>query len=200
VLKKTFIAVALGFAGLIALLCIVVALQPSEYSIERSTSIAAPPSEVFPHINDLRLWDAWSAWKELDPNPQTTISDPSSGEGARFTWSGNDAIGEGSLTILASRPDERVELEQAFVRPLEGKARMTFTLVPEDGGTRVTWKMDGTNGFVGKAICLVMDLEASVGPSFEQGLANLKAVAEQGGEQSVSADEADSGDEPSADD
>jgi hypothetical protein len=79
-----------------------------------------------------------------------------------------------------SRPYELVEIEQVFVRPLAGKARMLFTFAPEGGGTKVTWTMDGTNNFMGKAMCMIMDMDAMLGKDFERGLANLKRVVEQG--------------------
>ncbi|HSJ96170.1 MAG TPA: hypothetical protein VLC53_03805 [Myxococcota bacterium] len=37
--------------------------------------------------------------------------------------------------------------------------------------------MEGSNGFLGKAISLVMDMDAMVGGDFEQGLADLDAAA-----------------------
>jgi hypothetical protein len=37
--------------------------------------------------------------------------------------------------------------------------------------------MEGRNGFVGKAISLVMDMDAMVGTQFERGLADLDVVA-----------------------
>jgi hypothetical protein len=115
------------------------------------------------------------------PNPTKTISIPSAGKGATFTWAGNDKIGEGSLTILDSRPHELVDVEQVFIRPFAGKARMTFTFAPAGDGTKVTWKMDGTNNFIGKAMCLFMDMDAMLGKDFDRGLANMKSVVEQDG-------------------
>ena len=38
--------------------------------------------------------------------------------------------------------------------------------------------MSGTQNFIGKAICLVMSMEAMLGPDFEQGLTQLKQVSE----------------------
>ncbi|MGD9721242.1 MAG: SRPBCC family protein [Pirellulales bacterium] len=146
--------------------------------MERSLVMAAPASDIFAQVDDLAAWDRWSPWAKLDPQAKTTISDPSSGEGANFAWNGNDDVGEGSLTIVDSRPDSLVELEQVFVRPLAGRCRMKFLLVPQDDGTKVTWRMDGTNSFIAKAICLVMDMDATLGPNFEQGLAGIKSVVE----------------------
>jgi hypothetical protein len=53
-----------------------------------------------------------------------------------------------------------------------------FAFQPQDGKTLVTWTMTGKNNFIAKAFSLFMDCEKMVGPDFEKGLANLKAVAE----------------------
>lgn len=176
--KKILITFAVLFVCLIVGLCVAIGLQPSTFSVERSATMAAPPTEVFAQVNDLQAWDAWSPWKTLDPNSKTTISTPSAGKGATFAWAGNDEIGEGSMTIVDSKVDERVDIEQVFIRPLVGKARIAFTFASEGSGTKVTWRMDGTNGFIGKAMCLIMDMDAVLGEGFDQGLANMKAVVE----------------------
>ncbi len=62
-LKKILI----GLAVLVALFVVVVALQPSEFQVERTATIAAPPADVFAQVNDLHKWDAWSPWAKLDP-------------------------------------------------------------------------------------------------------------------------------------
>jgi hypothetical protein len=38
--------------------------------------------------------------------------------------------------------------------------------------------MSGTQTFIGKAMCLVMSMERTVGPDFERGLMQLKMVSE----------------------
>ena len=45
----------------------------------------------------------------------------------------------------------------------------------------MTWTMDGTNDFFGKAMCLFVDMDAMLGKDFDQGLANLRAVVEKSG-------------------
>jgi hypothetical protein len=178
--KKLLIGLSVVCA-LIIVLCVVIALQPSTFAVERSETIAAPAAAVFEQVNDLRAWDGWSPWKKLDPNAKVSISTASAGKGATMNWNGNDQIGEGSLTILESHPDSSLELEQAFVRPLAGKARFIFRFVPSDGGTKVTWRMDGSNGFLGKAMCMIMDMDDMLGKDFELALANIKAIAEKNG-------------------
>ena len=176
--KKILIGIALFLVLFVIGFCVVVALQPSTFSIERSTSVAAPPATVFALIDDFKAWDAWSPWSKLDPNAKTAISDPSAGKGATFSWDGNEQVGAGSITNMESKPDELVKVEQVFVRPFAGKANMAFRFAPTDIGTKVTWKMDGTNDFFGKAMCLFMDMDALLGKDFENGLASLKETAE----------------------
>ena len=48
--------------------------------------------------------------------------------------------------------------------------------MPAGGTTTVTWRLEGKNGFVGKAFSLVMDMDEMVGSQFEKGLAKLKTA------------------------
>ena len=55
---------------------------------------------------------------------------------------------------------------------------MTFNIDSTADGAKVTWAMDGRNGFMGKAFGLFMNMDKTVGGDFERGLTGLKAVAE----------------------
>jgi carbon monoxide dehydrogenase subunit G len=173
-LKKIFIAVVLliaGFAG-------VVALQPSEFHVERKATIAAPPAAVFAHVDDLHKWEAWSPWAKLDPNAKVGYEGAPAGKGAAFTWVGNDKVGEGRMTIVESRPAEFVDIKVDFTRPFEGTNSSAFTFKPAGDGTEVTWTMSGHQNFVAKAMCLVLNGKKMIGDQLDNGLAQLKAVAE----------------------
>jgi hypothetical protein len=168
-----------GLAVIIAAFAGYIAVLPSQYSLARSTVIAAPPDVVFGQINDFRKWDAWSPWAKLDPNAKAEHLGPPTGKGALFRWSGNEKIGEGSMTIVDSRPNEAVGIKLAFVKPFEGESDVAFTLKPEGNGTRVTWAVSGGQTFFERAMCTLMGgMERILGPEYEKGLANLKAVAE----------------------
>jgi uncharacterized protein YndB with AHSA1/START domain len=175
--------VLLGLGALLALvvvlvvvLSVVVALQPAEYAISRSATLPAPPEQVFAQVNDFRRWDDWSPWAKLDPDAEAIFEGPDAGVGARFLWSGNDAVGEGSMTILESVPHERIAMRLAFVRPMEDECLTEFTFAPaEDDPQRtvVTWTMSGHNNFMGRLVCLFINLDAMLGEQFEQGLAAM---------------------------
>lgn len=47
--------------------------------------------------------------------------------------------------------------------------------------TTVTWAMSGASSFIAKVMGLCFDMDKMVGKSFEDGLAQLKALAEKQG-------------------
>ena len=173
-LKKILI----GLVVVVALFAIVVALQPSEYRVARSTTVSAPAPEVFAQVNDFRNWEGWSPWAKLDPAAKSTFGGPPSGQGAIFTWSGNDKIGEGRMTLTESHPTDLVKVKVEFVKPFEGTNTTEFTFKPQGDQTAVTWSMAGHNNFVAKALCLFMNMDRMIGRDMENGLAQLKSVVE----------------------
>lgn len=176
-LKKLGIAAAV-VAGLIVIFLVAVAMQPAEFRIERSETIAAPPAAAYGLVNDFHEWEKWSPWAKLDPEMETTYSGPDSGEGATYAWVGNDEVGEGRMEILESRANELVRIELEFIKPFAATNTAEFTFAGEGGQTTVTWAMYGENNFIGKAFGLLMDMDSMVGKDFESGLAAMKAAAE----------------------
>ena len=173
-LKKILV----GLAALVVALVAVVALQPSEFRVARSATIAAPGPAVFAQVNDFRKWEAWSPWAKLDPAMKKVYTGAPAGTGAVYAWSGNGEVGEGRTTITESRPNEVVRIRLEFVRPFAATNDVEFTFKPDGDRTAVTWSMTGRNGFMAKAAGLFMDMDRMVGGQFESGLAQLKAVAE----------------------
>jgi len=162
----------------IAAVCVIASFQSEDMTVTRSSTIAAPPAAVFKVVNDFRQWDAWSPWSKLDPNMKKSLEGPPEGVGAIYKWSGNNEVGEGSTTLVESKPNEKVGMKLAFVRPMEGVSDVQFTFVPEGTGTKVTWAMQGKKPFIGKVVGLFMDCEKMYGDQFNEGLANLKKVVE----------------------
>ena len=169
---------AIGLVLLIATFAVVVVLQPDDYRITRSTVIAAPAAAVFAQVNDLQRWENWSPWAKLDPNAKVTFSGPQAGQGASFRWDGNDKVGAGTMTIMESKPNTRVATHTDFVKPFAGTSNSDFVFSQMGDQTNVIWTMSGTHNFIGKAMCLVMNMEQMLGPDFERGLAQLKQVTE----------------------
>ena len=169
--------ILIGLAVLVALFVIVVAIQPSEFQVDRTATIAAPQAEVFAQVNDLHKWDAWSPWAKLDPNAKIAFEGPEAGQGAAMSWAGNDKVGEGKMTVIESRPNDAVKLKVDFAKPFEGTSKFAFK--PQGEGTSVTWTMSAHHNFLEKAFCLVMNGKKMIGGDMERGLAQLKSLAEQ---------------------
>jgi hypothetical protein len=159
---------------------IVVAMQPSDFRITRTATITAPASAVFTQVNELQKWDAWSPWAKLDPEARNSFEGPASGVGAIMRWVGNNKVGQGSMTIMESRPDDFIRFKLEFLKPFAATNTAEFTFNSESNQTTVTWSMYGKNNFMGKAMGLIMNCEKMVGGQFEKGLAALKSVVEAG--------------------
>ena len=94
--------------------CLVVAgyVSPSNIEVERSTQIEAYPEDVFPYLNDLRNYDQWAALHMADPNAKFVFGGADSGIGQTAAWKSDDPrLGTGTQQIIASAPNEFVQLE-----------------------------------------------------------------------------------------
>lgn len=173
-IKKILLALVLLIAAFLA----VVAMQAPTYRVSRSTVIGAAPPVVFANVNDFHQWAGWSPWAALDPNMKTTYSGPGEGTGAAYAWTGDSKVGEGRMEILESRPNELVKIKLDFIKPFASTSTTEFTFRPEGAGTAVEWVMTGDHTFLSKAMCLFIGMDKMIGPDFEKGLAQMKAIAE----------------------
>lgn len=158
--------------------CARAASVPSAFEIERTISVGAPPSALFPLLNSLKAWRAWSPWEPLEADIERHYEGPDAGVGATYRWSGSHQVGAGSLRISGSMPDQQVALDLDIERPQTSHSTLTFTLAPDTVGTRLSWSMKGSRGFLGKLSSIFVSMETAVGASLEKGLENLKAQAE----------------------
>lgn len=170
--------ILIAVVAIVAVMAAVIAMQPSQLRVERTIVIAAPAEAVFAQVNDLRRWQDWSPWAELDPLARATFEGPDSGTGAIFKWSGNDEIGEGHMTIEESIPNEIVRARVDFVRPFTGNSITEFDLTPAVDHTAVTWIMTSELDFLSKAICLFMNPRAKIEADMDKGLEKMKALIE----------------------
>ena len=169
----------LGLLVVAAIAVIVVGTRPSEYRVARKIRIAATAETIFPLIDDFHQWSHWSPYDRLDPNLVKTYSGAPRGAGAVYAWAGNAKAGAGSMTITESHPNDRVVIALAFSKPFASASTAELTLVPEAGGTTVTWAMSGHNGFAFKAFGLFVNVDRMIGDDFERGLDTLRRVAEE---------------------
>jgi carbon monoxide dehydrogenase subunit G len=105
-----------------------------------------------------------------------SYSGPASGVGSGWSWQ-SKSEGDGKMSFTAAEPDRRVAFDLYFA-DFGTRSSGTIDLAPEGAGTRVTWSINGNMGKNPLFHWLALVGDKMVGPDFEAGLANLKALAE----------------------
>jgi uncharacterized protein YndB with AHSA1/START domain len=173
-IKKVVIALFI----LLAILATYAAVKPAEYTISRETTINAPAEAIFPYLNNPKLAEQWAPWMEIDPKATMTTSGPESGVGSVSSWVSETQLGTGSATIVESVPNERVGIKLAYSKPMAMEQDSLYLITSTGGQSVVTWKVSGKNTFMGRFMCLFVDMDKMVGAMFEKGLSNLKKLIE----------------------
>lgn len=170
---KVLKIIGIALLALLILLYGISFFLSSEVHVERSRVIPAKAEVIFSQINDLKKWEEWSPWHQMDENIQLTYGDPTMGEGAWYSWT-SETLGDGKVVISDSRPYSYIETDLDFME--EGTAIGYYRFEPVADSTKVTWVMDTDmgSGALDKYMGLMMD--SWVGSSFEDGLANLEEL------------------------
>lgn len=163
--------IAIGFA-------IWIHTQPEQFTVQRSATIEAPVPQVFALVADFQQWQKWSPWFKRDPAMKRTVSETSSGLGAKQEWE-SDTQGSGFQTTETFEENRLIRHKLVFVKPFEGTSEDEFAFEPiGDTQTRVTWTMFGQNkGFMEKLFFALFDLPSAIGKDFEEGLSLLSEAA-----------------------
>ena len=156
-----------------------IAFLPGDVNVARSITIDASPEIVFGEIDDMRRWERWSPWAELDPDMDLSYMSIPRGKYAGYIWKSDKAqVGSGMLMVTESVPNRRVLADVTINRQGQQpmKAVFDFVCTEVDGGTEVTWTYGGNLQGIEKLFGKVM--EYSLGLTFDRGLERLKQVSE----------------------
>jgi uncharacterized protein YndB with AHSA1/START domain len=151
------------------------ALSP-EFRVVRSTTVAATPEKVYALLADPREWKRWTVWNQRDPAMAITYSGPPAGVGAAWEWK-SKTEGDGKMSFTAAEPGKRLGYD-LFFPDFGTTSSGALELAAEGNGTKVTWTMNGNMGSNPLFRWIALFGDKMVGPDFEAGLANLKALAE----------------------
>ncbi len=159
-----------GLAALLILFLTVGLFLPGTWGAEGSVSLGVPPREVFPYLNDLARWDAWTPWGDVE----STFDGQTAGVGSRRSWD-HPNLGSGSITITESDPDRvvryRVVIEDGALS-VEG----TFVLESAEDGSTVTWSEAGDFGWNPIMGYTALTMPKSQSAQLERGLTELKRL------------------------
>lgn len=155
---------------------IFIAVQPNEFSFSRSRVIAAPTSLLFNKVNDFKNWHEFSPWIEQDPNAHFTYGDTTAGVGAHYSWDGT-VLGEGSIKTLTANDSQFISQYISHTPPFKSESNTQWNFEPVEGGTKVTWSMEGKQSFMTKMYTVFSGtIEKNTAPHLERGLSKLDSV------------------------
>lgn len=170
---KIFIILLIVVAGAYLLACF---LAPKNLNLEVEEKVDAPSNLVFNLVNDLKKWEEWSPWANIDTAAVYTYSNNTEGVGASFSWKGNSDLGEGTQTIKESVIGEKIKLALEF-NGWDGVSHSNWNFTPDGEKTKVTWDFNGADtAFPYRIFNLFM--KGALKKSYQEGLTSLKNLAE----------------------
>ncbi len=164
-----------GVIAAVIVLIVIGYTLPRTHQVEVSIEVDAHPATVFALVNDFRRFTLWAPWSDTDPNARFIYSGNRRGVGATVEWDGA-ILGTGIQTITESRPHQYVGIVMSPGEP--GEAKSWFRLERGAGMTIAHWGFEADYGmnFVGRYFAAM--LGSVVARDYQNGLVNLKELAE----------------------
>ncbi len=147
-----------------------------KYNVEKSIFIDKNISEVVSFVTDFTNWIKWSPWNVLEPKCKMVYSGNAGQVGHTMEWQG-EYIGSGRQT-LTKIENGHYDYDVEFLKPFKSKSKAGMVLESFEGGTKVTWTLDGSLPFF--LFFMVNTMKNWIGMDYERGLRMLKSVAENG--------------------
>jgi len=170
--------IAVVLAIVIAIVLILAATKPNTFSVQRATTVKAPPERIFSLINDFHQWGSWSPFENKDPAMKRSYSGAVDGKGAVYGWEGNKNVGSGRMEILDTSKPSKIVIKLDFFTPFEGHNTAEFTMLPQGDATSLTWLMHGSAPFMSKVMQVFINLDKMIGKDFEIFFSNQKPTTE----------------------
>lgn len=154
---------------------IYVATKDGSYKVETSKVINAPAPMLFREVADLSNWKSWNSWNQIE-GMDMDLTGETTGESAVIKWQA-DEIRDGQVlteTVIPYSRIEQVLSMQTIISEAEGN--VTWTFIPEDGGTRVNVSLEGNQNFKEKLAFTIQenDLADIFLPIFSNSLESLE--------------------------
>jgi hypothetical protein len=148
----------------------------SNYELRVSESITAPATAVRTFLIDLSNFSQWNPFLVMDPQALVTVSEQTSGVGARYSWS-STRIGSGIMTITGVS-DVCIDIHMQFTSRNKREGNIQWLLRETPGGTEATWVMSGQRSLGERVFVRLMRLDNVMLKHFADGLQQLKAAVE----------------------
>ncbi|MGL1886566.1 MAG: SRPBCC family protein [Reichenbachiella sp.] len=172
---KLIVKIVMGFLLITALIGWIL---PRDTSLEREIQIEAPAEKIYAIVNDMRQTTAWSPWYRIDPDNTTYSFEGDIGIGASMEWdSPHPKVKSGSQKIIGNEINKMVKTELYFA-DMDGPSYASFFIEEKDGVSNVKWNYEADLGSNPYFHYFGLMMDSMLGPSYEEGLVNLKNMVE----------------------
>lgn len=170
-LKYSIIAISLL---MLTLMGVGLALS-GEWQAEAALEVAAPPEAVYPLLEDLRRWDEWTLWGDVE----STFAGAPRGTGAVRSWK-TEEFGSGNIQITDAQELTHVLYE---VDVDEGSLKIFGRLELEatPAGTLIRWEESGDFGWNPLMGYQARFMSKAQGAQLEESLRRLASVFQEAG-------------------
>lgn len=163
-----------GLAILCLLYLLLCFLGDKKIDVKAKLLIPATPEQIFPHIVDLRLRESWNPFDDEDTTVKYSYAEQTQGVGAEYSWTSKD--GPGKIKIDEVQGNRLIRETLTFV-DMNAVNDVKFVLEPTEGGTNVSWTMEGRDGFPFLLRGIIgLSMNSTIESFYLKGLEHLKDV------------------------
>lgn len=173
------IIIVLVLLAIVALLLIAGVFIPKKFTVSVSTIIDKPVAEVFDYVKMIRNQEKYNVWIMEDPQLSLTYSGTDGEVGFTSSWNSKiGGVGEGSQTIVQITPNERIDIDLHFIRPMPGDQKAATIVSPiSENQTKVVLDFYNTSTYPFSILAYLIGGKL-VAKAQKQTLANLKKILE----------------------
>ncbi len=146
--------------------------------VEKSVDIHCDVQMVFEYLKYTRNQQNFSVWSMRDSNQKVTEIGDEGMVGHIYSWDSEiENVGSGKQKIVNLVPDQEIEYDITFERPMPSKAVSKLkTDKLGDNKTKVTWSFESEldDSMASQAA----EMESQVGAEVQESLGNLKNILE----------------------
>lgn len=163
--------------SIILLLVVIGVLLPSSYHVERSTQIKNSSKAIFPYLNNLQKWGAWTSLNVTkDYSLEQQFFGSNQGIGSEMAYHG-DKLGKGKIKIVDNELDDHVSFSLLINNRFDTDGNIKIESQSEMD-SKVTISLHGDVGFHLPNRYIILMMNNIAGSLFEESLNRLKMVVE----------------------
>lgn len=152
---------------------------PDTWQVTRTMTMHATSQQIYPYVSNFREWENWSPWNaSKDPSLEYTYTGPTTGVGAKQTWTSHK-MGNGWMQFTAASPETGVAYDIFIdMNTMQSTLHGNIAFATEGDLTTVTWTDSGqANGSFFKRWMSLM-IKPMLGKDIDAALSGLKDKVE----------------------